>query len=136
MPVPSVSITASSTPRAAPARCSARIATFESLAHQRSERHAVERQMVGHHHGAAFRSYSCGNSEAHAPHVGRRRPGFLHSVHYRLDQLSLVEPLDVTVHTVVHHEVRIHDAAQQLGASSIHSDYAPRRHARKLYGAT
>ena len=38
-----------------------------------------------------------------------------------------------SVHPVMHDEVVVHDAAEQLRASRIDADYSPRRHGRTIY---
>ncbi len=105
----------------------------EALAHQVAKRQAVERQVVRDHYGAGAGPHQRGDPEAHDGRVGRHRARLLDGVQEGVEQLSLIEPEDPPVHPMMHRQRLVHDAAEQLGATSVDTDDAPRRHARTLY---
>ena len=142
MPVPSATITAWSAPRAAPWRCSASAATFASLstATGRPSRSLIRSRKgtssIGRwfdqHRDARLGVDERGQPEAHGIDVGGGRAHLLDRIHDDVERLLAVRSAPLPTHPVVHHELLVDHPAEQLGATGIDPDHAPRRHRRTL----
>ena len=132
MPVPIVRPTTWSAPRAAPKRASTSVATFaslsmktgsaESLGHDVAERDVGERQVDAHHRVPVALVDQAGDPEADRLHVGVVLQQLGGAFDDRLDERLLGQALDEPVHAVVHLELLVDDAAEQLGAAEVHAD--------------
>ena len=143
MPVPSVSITTSLTPRAAPPRCSATTARFPSLSTNTGSpsRSAITSA------NAMFSSGRCTNDGDPRPLVERARDSeadgadlgtgrltrLLHGIDGDVEEGGLVETAQQSLGTVMDPEADIDRSCEQFGPAHVDADCAPRGHESSLY---